>query len=186
VRDVKTAINSSLESSEDPGPGGGSIETNIKDSSECLRLPVNTFNTIIFTRRLLLTLINGIQAQFLQQLNRKSVSCKLLGSIAFSDKPVTYNVVTVTVNWTRRQLCTYPSSKKKPGTIGRSVVSQSNLHTITRQLMTVCSADNNIPLKSGIRNLKVKKGEFYDMKYCFSSPFAFSIKTTSRICPKLT
>jgi hypothetical protein len=24
------------------------------------------------------------------------------------------------------------------------------------------------------------------MKYCFSSPFAFSIKTTSRICPKLT
>ena len=47
----------------------------------------------------------------------------------------------------------YPSGQKKTGAIGCSIVGESNLDTILRKFVTVCSSNDSISFKSGIGNL---------------------------------
>ena len=47
----------------------------------------------------------------------------------------------------------YPSRQKKTGAIGCSIVGESNLDTILRKFVTVCSGNDSISFKSGIGNL---------------------------------
>jgi len=60
VWDIETSIDGSFESTEDPGPGRGSVETNIQNGSECLGLTVNTLHAVVLSCDVLLTLIDGI------------------------------------------------------------------------------------------------------------------------------
>jgi len=83
VGNVKSAINSTLESTEDIGASGCTAKTNIEEALEGSTLTINRFNVILFTIDLLLSFVETVQLKNLErttsQKKTRAVGSRVVG-----------------------------------------------------------------------------------------------------------
>ena len=148
--DVQTAIDGTLESAEDTGTGGGTVQTNVKNRTECLRLTINAFNTVVFSIDISLTLVDGIQTKLLQ--NLFTYRTKNTRELTFAKRHKL--LPSTTFNLWKIKRRTYTTSQKESSTVCCGIVGQTDLQSVAWQFMTVSSSHNHVSFKSGIRDLK--------------------------------
>lgn len=83
VRDVQTAIDSTLHGTEDTGTGGGTSQTNIQITTEGTWSIIDRLHVELLTSDLGATGVKGVQAQLVQQTTgnkqTSAVSCSVVG-----------------------------------------------------------------------------------------------------------
>lgn len=72
VGDLNATINGTLHDAKDPGTSGGVGQTSVKVSTEGTWAIVNMFYRVHFTVDFSLSFIDGVQVEFLQNLQKKN------------------------------------------------------------------------------------------------------------------
>jgi len=81
VRDVKTAISSSLEGAEHTGSSGGTGKTDIEVAAEGTRLTILAFDVVLITIDVIVSSIDLIQFQALQEAASQQKACAISSGI---------------------------------------------------------------------------------------------------------
>lgn len=145
VWNIDSTINGTLHRSKYTSTSACFRESDIQVATESVRASFNWFNWEFLSSYFRTSFVQTIKSQFFQQLEYELSLLRLIKS---------FN--TIVSN-------TYSTSDQESGTIGGSVVGETNFDAILRQFATVCCAYNDVSYNSGISDLKIGENEYMNL-----------------------